>query len=683
MIMQSLAAGTVIGSDFVIERLVGEGGMGAVYLARQRSTNRLRAIKVLAGAVVSDPRSRERFAREAMAGSLIASEHVVEVIAAGVDESLGHTPWLAMEYLDGQELTDYVADQSDRVVPRPHAHMVLEQVFHALSAAHRAGVVHRDIKPQNVFLANARMVGVPFVVKVLDFGIAKMVSETHPPSQTTSLGTPGWMAPEQIEQGQAAPGADVWALGLLTFYVLTGAKFWPRNNQENVSIQTLLYEMMMAPIPPASERAGEYGRAHLLPSGFDAWFGTCLVRDPAKRCPDAGAAWATLQGVLGGSPEGEAAVSTVYMAPSTAGSAPPAGISGTEPWSPGAGPEAGPSVPQPAVPTATAPASNTTLSAHGAWSPKTGTDPAVESPSSKRRLVIWSSAGLLGIAAVVGTVWALRSEPPASPPPKMPDPVRSSPTASSAPVRTTPPTEIFLPQTAFSLFGKQVHVGGLLVDRAEVTVGQWQACVDVGACDSEVGSVNVPGAAAWSVLCNWPRRTERKQHPMNCVSRYQAAAYCKWSGKRLPTGAEWYRAAYVSNGHERRYPWGDDFPTPGAAYPVNLCDSECASMLRASRLSKGKEPLAGLADGYADTGPAGSFLGDRTPVGILGMGGNVMEWTSTDHDDGRALCRGGHWLANRPRDASSEAMYAVAPGDRRANLGLRCVRSQENGSREP
>lgn len=221
--MIALSPGTVVGGEYVLDRAIGEGGMGAVFLARQRSTNRLRALKVLNAAVVADERSRERFAREAMAASLIDSEHVVEVIAAGIDEALGGVPWLAMEFLEGEELTDHVTRQPERRLPQSHVCVVLEQVFHAISAAHAAGVVHRDIKPQNVFLARSRLVGVPFVVKVLDFGIAKFVSETAPQSRTSSLGTPGWMAPEQVERGLATPAADVWALVVLVVLVARSA----------------------------------------------------------------------------------------------------------------------------------------------------------------------------------------------------------------------------------------------------------------------------------------------------------------------------------------------------------------------------------------------------------------------------------------------------------------------------
>ncbi|HQB43652.1 MAG TPA: protein kinase, partial [Polyangiaceae bacterium] len=127
----TLSSGTLVGGEFIVDRVLGEGGMGTVYLTRQLSTNRLRAVKVLSSKVIADPKARERFKREAMAGSLIESEHVVEVIGANIDESLGGAPWLAMEYLEGEELTELIGRQPDFILPRPYVAIVLEQVFHA------------------------------------------------------------------------------------------------------------------------------------------------------------------------------------------------------------------------------------------------------------------------------------------------------------------------------------------------------------------------------------------------------------------------------------------------------------------------------------------------------------------------------------------------------------------------
>ncbi|HNS99326.1 MAG TPA: bifunctional serine/threonine-protein kinase/formylglycine-generating enzyme family protein [Polyangiaceae bacterium] len=650
----TLSSGTLVGGEFIVDRVLGEGGMGTVYLTRQLSTNRLRAVKVLSSKVIADPKARERFKREAMAGSLIESEHVVEVIGANIDESLGGAPWLAMEYLEGEELTELIGRQPDFILPRPYVAIVLEQVFHALTAAHRAGVIHRDIKPENVFLARTRRVGAPFVVKVLDFGIAKLLSESRPASQTMSVGTPGWLAPEQLEHGITSPAADVWALGLLCYFVFTGARFWVRENEENASVQMLLFEMVMAPIPTASARAAEQQRAHLLPPGFDAWFAKCLVRDPTQRFADAAEAWEALEPILQSAIPAQNPNNLAFQAH------PPADLGQANPHS---ALRIGPNVTNEGLATA-----------HPGL---TGTGPLVRS-SKTPVAIIGAALGAMVLLAGIGIAWwALTNTNTPSPSASSVYPSSSSAAASALPAvaSSVPSTlvaeSILIPETGFTMDGIPIRVGPVEVDRLEVRVAAWQECVEAGACDSNVASVNVRGAESWSVLCNWPRRIERSEHPMNCVSRKQAEAYCAWKGKRLPTEAEWYLAAYASGGDVRTYPWGNEAPRDGV---INLCGAECAAMLRASKLLQNKEPLADATDDYADTGPVTAFPKDLSPEGLLGLGGNVAEWTSTDHEGGKVRCRGGSWLSNKWSDASKDVVFAIDPKERRANVGFRCVK---------
>lgn len=174
--MQNVSAGQVFAGDYQIVRPLGRGGMGTVFLALQLSTGRQRALKMLQPHLVEDPRMRERFALEARAASNLQSDHVVEVVAAGIDAATG-TPWLAMEYLEGETLDDRV-HRLGRLGPAEVAE-IARQLCHGLSLAHQAGLVHRDLKPANVFVANPRREGVPFTVKLLDFGIAKLTQVAH------------------------------------------------------------------------------------------------------------------------------------------------------------------------------------------------------------------------------------------------------------------------------------------------------------------------------------------------------------------------------------------------------------------------------------------------------------------------------------------------------------------------
>lgn len=182
--------------------------------------------------------------------------------------------------------------------------------------------MHRDLKPENIFLAVSRRADAAFTVKVLDFGIAKLVAEaqTH---HTAAIGTPLWMAPEQTEAGgRICPATDVWALGLIAFRVLVGKPYWRVANLENASPTALMREVVFEPLVAATERARELGVE--LPWAFDAWFSRCVHRDIGARYQEAGAALTALDALLVGHPSVAAAplaptmaaiASTVQMRP--------------------------------------------------------------------------------------------------------------------------------------------------------------------------------------------------------------------------------------------------------------------------------------------------------------------------------------------------------------------------------
>lgn len=279
-----LRPGDVFAGDFRVERALSVGGMGAVYVAEQLSTGRQRALKLMLPQLVSDPRLRERFEQEARISARIPSEHVVDVVAAGVDHDTG-APWLAMELLDGEDLGARIA--RERGLSHATTLEVARQLAHALGAAHEAGIVHRDLKPENLFVANAKRTGVPFTLKVLDFGIAKVVAEVDK-GLTAAVGSPLWMAPEQAERGGAiGPETDVWAVGLIVFHALTGQLFWRAAADPGATVAGLLREIILDPMPTASERARELGAGARLPSGFDAWLAQSVNRAPKARYANA------------------------------------------------------------------------------------------------------------------------------------------------------------------------------------------------------------------------------------------------------------------------------------------------------------------------------------------------------------------------------------------------------------
>lgn len=307
----------VVAGDYRIVKPLSEGGMGSVFVAEQISTGRRRALKLMKPELSKDVRFRERFGLEAKVGSRIESEHIVEVVGAGIDDASG-SPWLAMELLDGEDLAGTISRRG--ALPSAEVTELLRQVGHALSKAHEAGIVHRDLKPENLFVAKPRRDGVPFTLKILDFGIAKLVSDANSTgaSATASLGTPLWMAPEQADaKGVIGPGADIWPLGLITYYALTGRHYW-RAVEENASVTALLKEVLFEPLEPPSLRARSQGVAPgVLPAGFDAWFLRCVERAPQARF---GSARETVESFAALSVSGLAAgalAATVAQLPST------------------------------------------------------------------------------------------------------------------------------------------------------------------------------------------------------------------------------------------------------------------------------------------------------------------------------------------------------------------------------
>ncbi len=285
--------------------------MGAVYVAEQLSTGRRRALKLMHPSLVSDTKLRERFEQEARVGARIPSDHVVQVIAAGIDDATG-SPFIAMELLDGEDLSATIAKRG--ALPPNDVRAILQPVCHALGAAHAAGIVHRDLKPENIFLLHTHDVQRSFDVKLLDFGIAKLTADARTMA-TSAMGTPLWMAPEQTDpRAKIAPTADVWPLGLLVFTMLTGQSYWRVASDPSVSMQALMREILFEPIDAPSVRAVELGIDVPLPVGFDAWFSRCVDRDATRRFSMANEAWLALVPVLGAEVKPPAHLASLAMA---------------------------------------------------------------------------------------------------------------------------------------------------------------------------------------------------------------------------------------------------------------------------------------------------------------------------------------------------------------------------------
>jgi tRNA A-37 threonylcarbamoyl transferase component Bud32 len=289
----TLERGASFAGDYTVVRVIAAGGMGSVYEVVQRNTAQTRALKVLHRWLADDDRVRQRFIDEARLGSRIDSEHVVQVIDAGIAMPEG-VPWYVMEYLRGETLEELVTRRGP--LPVGEALALFDPIAHAVGAAHRAGIVHCDLKPENLHVAESRRVDAHRTVKVLDFGIAHVLPALKASVEVIMPhGSPGWLAPEQMTHGgHVTLATDVWALGLIAFYALTGGSYWRWFDH----YPAILAEIEGAPLEPASVRAASLHRKAQPPPGFDEWFARCVDRDPARRFRDATACLDALHAIL-------------------------------------------------------------------------------------------------------------------------------------------------------------------------------------------------------------------------------------------------------------------------------------------------------------------------------------------------------------------------------------------------
>jgi serine/threonine-protein kinase len=216
--------GKTLNEKYRIEERLGIGGMGTVYRARHMLIDRPVAIKVLNQRFVEDDAARTRFEREAKAAGRLQHVNAVSVTDFG-ETSEGYV-YIVMELLEGRTLREIVAKEAPLEIAR--AVSIMLQTAAAVGAAHEAGVIHRDLKPANIFVTQRS--DVPAVVKVLDFGIAKLAAETlddEEPKNLTQvgvmIGTPRYMSPEQCSGLPLTPAADVYSLGVIFYEMLTGS----------------------------------------------------------------------------------------------------------------------------------------------------------------------------------------------------------------------------------------------------------------------------------------------------------------------------------------------------------------------------------------------------------------------------------------------------------------------------
>lgn len=254
--------GDVLAGRFVIEALAGQGGMGSVFRALDHTTGEPVALKMLHGAAALG--GADRFAREIRVLAALRHPGIVRYVADGVSPE--GSPWLAMEWLSGESVAQLLAGPG---VTAAQSVDLARRVAEALGAAHERGIVHRDVKPSNLFLPDGDLTR----VKVLDFGVARLVDARGNTTTGVMVGTPGYMAPEQVRgERDVGPRCDVFAIGCLLFECLTGQPVYAGDHALAILAKILVEEP-----PRVTELRAD------LPDELDALVARMLARDPEAR----------------------------------------------------------------------------------------------------------------------------------------------------------------------------------------------------------------------------------------------------------------------------------------------------------------------------------------------------------------------------------------------------------------
>ncbi|MGO9708552.1 MAG: protein kinase domain-containing protein [Polyangiaceae bacterium] len=265
----ALFPGMEVTHSLRLVRPLGKGGMGSVWIAEHSGLHTRVVVKFMADALAANAEAASRFSREAAAAALVKSPHVVHMIDHGVLPS--GVPFIAMEYLEGQDLRTRL--ELEGTLPPRQVATLLSHVAKALARAHERGVVHRDIKPDNIFLCDGG--GGESFIKVLDFGVAK-IDDPQQLSQTktgVSVGTPYYMSPEQMLGTKGIDyRTDLWSLGVVALEALTGRRPF---DAETVGALAMVICNQPLPVPSKLEPA--------LPVGVDAWFARACARDVEGR----------------------------------------------------------------------------------------------------------------------------------------------------------------------------------------------------------------------------------------------------------------------------------------------------------------------------------------------------------------------------------------------------------------
>jgi serine/threonine-protein kinase len=274
--------GAVLEGRYEVRGLIGKGGMARVYLADDSRTRRAVAVKILSRDFARDAVTRERFLREIEVAATIGHPNVVEVLDAG--ERRDGSPFIVLEFLHGESLGDLL--RRDEHVEAAFAVPMLAKAASALAAAHRVGIIHRDVKPDNLFLVGER--GAPYSLKVVDFGMAKLTEASSLSVTGMALGTLQYIAPEQALADPVDGRTDVYGLGVVLYRTVTG--HLPFDGHDDAH---LVAQHLFAPPPrPSAVKPG-------LDPRLDAVILNAIKKRPENRYPTMKAMEEDLERILG------------------------------------------------------------------------------------------------------------------------------------------------------------------------------------------------------------------------------------------------------------------------------------------------------------------------------------------------------------------------------------------------
>jgi serine/threonine-protein kinase len=603
--------------------------MASVFKAYQPALDRYVAIKVLPPYYAHEAGFSERFEREAKAVAQLTHHHILPIYDYGQE---GDLSYIVMQYVEGGTLKDMMG----RPMPLDKAVRYIGEIASALDYAHEMGILHRDVKPANVLIDRKRK-GWSLLS---DFGLARMVEGTsHLTGSGVGVGTPQYMPPEQGQGIKVDYRADIYSLGVVLYEMATGQV--PFDAETPLAV---VLKHITDPLPLPSTVNPD------MPEGVERVILKAIAKEPDDRYSSAGEMAAALREAVGGEaiaipPPAEAMVEAEAIPPRAAEITPPLAAPGV------ALPSSEEVSPPPAVtPAPIAPPRRrgllwlvmigglalagiaAALVLVGVLVMRAGQTPRQQAEATAQAAETLAAQVLETVTAQAVTAPTRVPMPTAqaeATPTPMPTPVSFTPTSPLEIVTMTRKVDgavmVYVPAGKFTMGSPEgegyddeypqhtYYLDDFWIDQTEVTNAQYCKCVEAGACEPLENCSDDPNYGAGN-------------HPAVCVSWDQAMAYAEWVGGRLPTEAEWEKAAGGTDGRE--YPWGNEFD----GTRLNFCDKSCLRRWRD----------ANVDDGYEHTAPVGSYPAGASPYGVLDTAGNVYEWTHSayeeypyDSEDGR------------------------------------------------